>query len=85
MKPSNDNYPMVLKRSQAADMCQLTPAGFDVWVRKGIVPTAIAGTRRWSRDAIRRALSGGGIAQNDNGAPMDAFEAWEAQNAKKAS
>lgn len=83
-RAANDNYPPILKRGQAAEMCQLTPAGFDVWVRKGIVPTAIKGTRRWSRDAIMRALSGGKVGFNDNGQPMDAFEEWEAQNARKA-
>jgi hypothetical protein len=36
----------------------LTPAGFDAWVKKGVVPGPIPGTRRWSKLAIVRALAG---------------------------
>lgn len=79
MNPANDNYPPVLTRSQAAAMCSLTPAGFDVWVRKRIVPTAIEGTRRWSRDAILRSLSGADSVGVD--VTLDPYEQWKAQNA----
>ncbi len=82
MNHANDNYPPVLTRSQAAAMCQLTPAGFDVWVRKRIVPAAIEGTRRWSRDAILRALSGADAIGVD--AALSPFEQWEAENARTA-
>lgn len=50
---------ITLTRPQAAALCGLTPAGFDVWVRKGIVPPTITGTRRWSRVAVERAVAGG--------------------------
>lgn len=74
MKPANDN--LALTRAQAAALCGLSPAGFDVWVRKGIVPTPIAGTHRWSRAALERALGGtpGAVSVE-----LDEFEAWEAQ------
>ncbi|MGN6307345.1 MAG: helix-turn-helix transcriptional regulator [Mesorhizobium sp.] len=46
----------ILTRKEAAEMCKLTPAGFDVWVRKGIIPPATPGTRRWDQRAIDAAL-----------------------------
>lgn len=79
MTPANDNYPPVLTRQQAAAMCGLTPSGFDAWVRKGIAPPPIAGTRRWSRDAILAHLNGAVSVT----AGVDPFEAWEAANARK--
>lgn len=63
--------PLALTRPQAAALCGLTTSGFDVWVRKGIVPPPIAGTRRWSRAALERAL--GADAQ------LDPYEQWKAQ------
>jgi len=53
--PANDNWPLFLERAQAADFCGLRKPTFDSWVRKGILPKAIVGTRRWSRLAIERA------------------------------
>lgn len=70
--------PLTLTRPQAAALLGLTPAGFDVWVRKGIVPPAIAGTRRWSRAAIERAISGDAVDVE-----LDPFEAWEAEQGGK--
>lgn len=78
--PANDNYPPVLTRAQAAAMCQLTPAGFDAWVRKGVVPTALPTTRRWSRDAILRAISGVDDVAID--AAVSPYEKWKAENAR---
>lgn len=78
MRADNDNYPAVLTRSLAAEMCQLTPSGFDGWVRRGIVPPPIMGTRRWSRDAILKAIAGTAID-----VAVDPFEQWEAENARK--
>ena len=72
--------PPVLTRAQAAAMCNLTPSGFDAWVRKGIVPTAIAGTRRWSRDAILAAVNGTAAIDVEG---MDPYELWKAQNASR--
>ncbi len=72
---------LILTRTEAAELCGLTPSGFDVWVRKGIVPTAIKGTRRWSAVALENALTGkttGPVGE------LDDFERWEAENAHAA-
>lgn len=53
MSTERANESLALTRTQAAELCQLTPSGFDTWVRKGIVPPAILGTRRWSRVALK--------------------------------
>lgn len=79
MTAANDNRPLAITRSEAAAMCGLTPQGFDVWVRKGIVPSAIRGTRRWSRVAIEAAVSG---SQPENN--LDPYEKWKAENASAA-
>lgn len=78
MKPANDNHPAALTRQQAAELCGLTPSGFDGWVRRGIVPPAIMGTRRWSRDAILRAIAGTAVDVE-----LDPMEQWERENARK--
>jgi hypothetical protein len=53
---------------------------FDLWVRKGILPGPIPGTRRWSRSAIERRLAGGVVASSaiDQLSP---FEQWKCGNA----
>lgn len=81
MNYANDNYPLVLTRTEAADMCRLTPSGFDGWVRNGTVPPPLPGTRRWSRDAIRDAINGKTALSVDVG--LSPFEQWEAENARK--
>lgn len=82
MNPANDNYPPVLLRAEAAALCRVTVSGFDSWVRKGIVPPPITGTRRWSRDAILARLSGGGA---DVDAELSPYEKQKAErNARKA-
>ena len=78
MKADNDNHPAALTRPQAAELCGLTPSGFDGWVRRGIVPPAIMGTRRWSRDAILKAIAGTAIDVE-----ADPMEQWERENARK--
>lgn len=77
---ANDNYPPIMTRAEAAEMCGLTPRGFDSWVRRGIVPTTISGTRRWSRDAILTRLSG----TADVDAELSPYERQKAErNARK--
>lgn len=77
MKPANDN--LAIDRKEAARLCGLSPAGFDVWVRKGIVPPAIAGTHRWSRAALERALGGmPGAVEVE----LDPYEQWKKENRK---
>lgn len=78
---ANDNSPLVLTRPEAAALCRISAATFDSWVRRGVVPKPIVGTRRWSRVAIERALCGDHsvpAATNDNLSP---FEAWKRQHA----
>lgn len=75
---------LVLTRRQAAALFGLSVSGFDVWVRKGLVPGAIPGTRRWSRAGLERAIDegrSGPVAVNDNLSP---FEIWKRQNANTA-
>lgn len=79
MSAANDNYPPILTRPQAAALCQLTPSGFDSWVRRGVVPGPIRGTKRWSRDAILRAVDGDRHVDVE----LDPFEQWEADRARK--
>ena len=43
MQAANDNWPLVLTRPQAAEMCQISMSTFDVWVRKGTLPRPIRG------------------------------------------
>jgi predicted site-specific integrase-resolvase len=70
---------LTLSRDEAAELCGVSASGFDVWVRKGIVPGPVKGTRRWSRAALERALSGM-IAANDEG-PDAAYRRWKQQHA----
>lgn len=80
MQAANDNVPLALTRKQAASMCGLSLSGFDSWVRRGIVPGPITGTRRWSRCALETVLSGAivGTSANDNISP---FEDWKRKHA----
>jgi predicted DNA-binding transcriptional regulator AlpA len=77
---ANDNWPPVLTRREAAQMCKISVQTFDSWVRKAILPRPIPGTRRWSRRAIERALAGevGTLFGNDELSP---FERWKRDNA----
>jgi hypothetical protein len=77
---ANDNWPAVLTRPEAAEMCRISAQTFDSWVRKGILPGPIPGTRRWSRVAIERRLSGtvASPLANDQLSP---FEQWKCGNA----
>jgi len=82
MRADIDHPPLVLTRPEAAALCSVCPSTFDNWVRKGIVPGPMAGTRRWSRVAIERAIAGdrsAPAADNDNLSP---FEAWKLANAR---
>jgi hypothetical protein len=35
--PANDNWPLVLTRPEVAEMCRISVATFDAWVRKNTV------------------------------------------------
>ncbi|WP_139198801.1 hypothetical protein [Devosia sp. YR412] len=76
---------LTLTRLQAAELCGLSPSGFDVWVRRGIVPPPIMGTKRWSRVQLERALAGlpwvppeANVNLQDRG--QAEYEAWSADN-----
>jgi predicted DNA-binding transcriptional regulator AlpA len=73
-------WPPVLRRSEAAKMCSISVQTFDAWVRKGILPPPMPGTRRWSRAAIERHLAGDGGALSPSEAPSP-FEQWKQGNA----
>jgi hypothetical protein len=69
---------LTLTRSEAAELCHLTPSGFDSWVKRGIVPGPLPGTRRWSRAALTNALNGGAADRRE---PESVFERWKQANA----
>jgi hypothetical protein len=46
----------VMSRAEAAAYCGCTVVGFSDWVRRGIVPGPIPGTRKWDRKAVDAAL-----------------------------
>jgi len=70
----------VLTRPEAAKMCTISVQTFDAWVRKGILPGPIPGTRRWSRIAIERALAGDPVASTADISPSP-FEQWKRRDA----
>jgi predicted DNA-binding transcriptional regulator AlpA len=79
-RAANDNWPLVLTRSEAAAMCQIGLSTFDGWIKKGILPGPIPKTRRWSRTAIESALADGCIAPSVN-SQHSPFEQWRHRNA----
>ena len=80
-RASND-VSLVVTRREAAKMCNISVQTFDVWVRKGILPPPIAGTRRWSRVAIERALAGDIRTSSAEHEPS-AYEQWKCHNARQ--
>jgi hypothetical protein len=77
---ANENWPPVLTRCEAAKMCRISVHTFDSWVRKGILPGPIIGTRRWSRSAIEQGLAGQVVALSAND-QVSPFEQWKRGNA----
>jgi len=75
-RPSRDAR--IFTRQDAADYCRLSLSGFDGWVRKGLLPGPINGTRRWDRKALDRALDGEGRA-SAQALPLDAWMATRAR------
>lgn len=78
--------PLILTRQEAADLLGISTSTFDKWVRKGVAPAALSGTRRWSRAALERAMGGDtsapkAINMND---PEAVYEAWKEENARQA-
>jgi predicted DNA-binding transcriptional regulator AlpA len=56
--PTASVSPLTLTRREAARLCGISVQTFDAWIRKGILPPPITGTRRWSRIAVERYLTG---------------------------
>ena len=54
--PAALHRPRLATRAEAAAYLALSTAGFDDWIRRGIIPGPISGTRRWDRFAIDAAL-----------------------------
>lgn len=69
---------LALTRAEAAELCGLTPSGFDRWVRRGIVPEPIPRTRRWSRAALAMAL-GADVPGQD---AEEQYRRWKARQAQ---
>lgn len=77
-----ETSPRVLRRSEAAAYCGLSPRGFDEWVRAGRLPAPLPGTKRYDRKAIDAALDrASGLTQIDE---ADEFEAWLKSHANAA-
>jgi hypothetical protein len=74
----DEYWPPVLTRPEAARMCRISVRTFDAWVRKGILPPPMQGTRRWSRAAIERRLADDGAVQSEWLSP---FAQWKQINA----
>ena len=74
-------WPPVLTRPEGAKMCGISIKTFDTWVRKGILPGPIAGTRRWSRGAMERRLAGEITSQPITDQPSP-FEQWKRDHAR---
>ncbi len=87
-RAAGSTLPRCLNRREAAAYCgcESLPA-FDGWVRRGIVPGAMRGTRRWDRKAIDAALDRLSGLEREL-PPIDqrelaerAFDEWVAGNA----
>jgi hypothetical protein len=68
-------------RVKAAEYCDLSPKGYDEWVRKGILPPPIPGTTKYDLRAIDLRLDGlSGISSTPTNAkstePDDGFDEW---------
>lgn len=65
----------LLARKEAAAYCGVSPESFSQWQRKGLVPEPIAGTHRWDRKALDRALDKlSGLATESS--PASALDEW---------
>lgn len=46
--------PRMLTRIQAAEWCNVSPNTFDKWVREGVAPKPMRGTKRWYIKAMEQ-------------------------------
>lgn len=64
-----------MTRKRAAAYLDLEPPGFDRWVRDGLLPRPIPGTRRWDKKAIDAALDNlSGLSPT---MAADPYEEWK--------
>jgi|JRYH01.1.fsa_nt_gb hypothetical protein len=64
--------PRLLTRPQAASYLALTAAAFDDWVRRGLIPGPLPGTRRWDRHGIDAAIDrASGLQLTAETTPLD--------------
>jgi hypothetical protein len=69
-----------MTHEHAAAYLELTVSGFDDWVRRGLIPGPIKGTKRWDRKAIDLALD---RASEITTTKPSAYELWkEGQDAR---
>lgn len=64
-----------LTKDSAAAYLELEPSGFDKWVRDGILPGPIPGTRRWDKKAIDAALDK--LSSLSPTMTTDPYEEWK--------
>jgi hypothetical protein len=72
-----------LTREEAAAYCGCESlAAFSDWVRRGIIPGPIRGTKRWDRKAIDASLDrASGL---DAASALSPLDAWRMQRARSA-
>jgi hypothetical protein len=72
-----ENAPRLMTREEAAAYCSISLNGFGNWVRNGIVPRPVPGTKRWDRRAIDKALDEiSGIKPTAIAAEEDEADRW---------
>lgn len=73
----------LLSRAEAAAYCGLKPSRFSEWVKSGLVPPPLPGTKKWDRRAIDLQIDKiSGIKAPEK---KSALEAWkERKNAGRA-
>jgi hypothetical protein len=71
-----------MTRAEAAKYCRLSRDGYDVWVKRGLVPPPIPGTNRYDRKALDRALDKlSGLAPDS---PESKLDQWLKEQQKRA-
>jgi hypothetical protein len=76
--------PLVLSRADAASYCGVCVSTFDDWVKRGILPGPIPGTRKWYRKAIGAALDKASCLVPESNKPQNpqveadaVFQEWQ--------
>ncbi|ALN75823.1 AlpA family transcriptional regulator [Aureimonas sp. AU20] len=74
---------LILTRREAAELLGISPSTFDNWVRKGIIPKPLEGTKRWSRAAIERAVSGEPASRARVDDPEAIYAEWKRRQSQE--